>query len=156
MLCLKIAGWLANSEDPDETPQNAASHLGLHCLLRPVCPNTYSKYGKLHQNCFCLPSETGYNLKGTNSYHLDNFQKRLGVQKSKQEVTKVIFLKNCRQSTKCKQLPFLNQWKGENDGRKYFMIPTIECGQTQQGSNPQPPDHQLVAHLTASHWGLLH
>ena len=61
----------ANSIDPDETPQNAASHLGLHCLpliqqfldttsgselywfkfqniyakeLR--CPNTYGKYGK--------------------------------------------------------------------------------------------------------------
>ena len=30
---------------PDETPLSAASHLGLHCLLRPVCPNTYSKYG---------------------------------------------------------------------------------------------------------------
>ena len=24
---------LANSEDPDEMPQNAASHQGLHCLL---------------------------------------------------------------------------------------------------------------------------
>ena len=22
-----------------------ASHLGLYCLLRPVCPNTYGKYG---------------------------------------------------------------------------------------------------------------
>ena len=21
------------------------SHLGLHCLLRPFCPNTYGKYG---------------------------------------------------------------------------------------------------------------
>ena len=28
----------------DETPLFVASHLGLHCLLRPVCPNTYSKY----------------------------------------------------------------------------------------------------------------
>ena len=36
---------MANSVDPDETPCSAASHLGLHCLLRPVCPNTYSKYG---------------------------------------------------------------------------------------------------------------
>ena len=25
---------LANSEDPDEMPQNVAFHLGLHCLLR--------------------------------------------------------------------------------------------------------------------------
>ena len=45
MLCLKIAGWVANSVDPDETPRSAASHLGLYCLLRPVCPNTYGKYG---------------------------------------------------------------------------------------------------------------
>ena len=45
MLCLKIAGWVANSVDPDETPRSAASHLGLNCLLRPVCPNTYGKYG---------------------------------------------------------------------------------------------------------------
>ena len=36
---------MANSEDPDETLHSATSHLGLHCLLRPVCPNTYSKYG---------------------------------------------------------------------------------------------------------------
>ena len=45
MLCLKIAGWVANSVDPDETPRSAASHLGLYCLLRPVCLNTYGKYG---------------------------------------------------------------------------------------------------------------
>ena len=45
MLCLKIAGWVANSVDPDETPRSAASHLGLHCLLRPVFLNTYIKYG---------------------------------------------------------------------------------------------------------------
>ena len=45
MLCLKIAGWVANSVDPDETPRSAASHLGLYCLLKPVCPNTYGKYG---------------------------------------------------------------------------------------------------------------
>ena len=29
---------MANSVDPDEMPHSAASHLGLHCLLRPVCP----------------------------------------------------------------------------------------------------------------------
>ena len=38
---------MANSVDPDETPRSAASHLGLYCLLRPVCPNTYGKYGIL-------------------------------------------------------------------------------------------------------------
>ena len=37
---------MANSVDPDETPHPAASHLGLYCLLRPVCPNIYGKYGK--------------------------------------------------------------------------------------------------------------
>ena len=38
---------MANSVDPDERPHFAASHLGLNCLLRPVCPNTYGKYGIL-------------------------------------------------------------------------------------------------------------
>ena len=36
---------MANIVDPDEMQHTAASHLVLHCLLRPVCPNTYSKYG---------------------------------------------------------------------------------------------------------------
>ena len=43
MLCLKIAGGVANSVDPDVTPHFAASYLVLYCLLRPVCPNTYGK-----------------------------------------------------------------------------------------------------------------
>ena len=42
ILWLKIAGWVANSVDPDETLHSAASHLGLHCLLSPVC--IYPKY----------------------------------------------------------------------------------------------------------------
>ena len=41
MMCLKIAGWVANSVDPDETPHSAASHLGLNCLFRAVCLKTY-------------------------------------------------------------------------------------------------------------------
>ena len=48
MLCLKIAGGVVNSVDPDEMPLSAASHLGLHCLLRPVCLNTY---GKIPKSC---------------------------------------------------------------------------------------------------------
>ncbi|KAH3873345.1 hypothetical protein DPMN_036579 [Dreissena polymorpha] len=28
---------LANSVDPDETPHDAASHLGLRCLLKGIC-----------------------------------------------------------------------------------------------------------------------
>ena len=36
---------MANSVDPDQTPRSREYDLGLHCLLRPVCPNTYGKYG---------------------------------------------------------------------------------------------------------------
>ena len=36
---------MANSVDPDQMLQNAASDLGLHCLLRPVCPNMKGYYG---------------------------------------------------------------------------------------------------------------
>ena len=32
----KDADGMANSVDPDQT----AFDLGLHCLLRPICPNT--------------------------------------------------------------------------------------------------------------------
>ena len=43
---------MANSGDLDETPHSAASHVGLHCLLRHVCPNSYkSKYDR-----FVLPN----------------------------------------------------------------------------------------------------
>ena len=45
LVCLKIAGWVANSIEPDEMLCSAASNLGLHVLLRPVCLKTYSKYG---------------------------------------------------------------------------------------------------------------
>ena len=30
---------MAKSVDPDETLQNTASDLGLHCLQRPICPD---------------------------------------------------------------------------------------------------------------------
>ena len=43
LVCRHLTGWVANSEDPDEMPHFSASHLGLHCLLRTVWPNTYSK-----------------------------------------------------------------------------------------------------------------
>ena len=32
----KIVGFVANSVDPDQMPENAASDLGLHGLRRPV------------------------------------------------------------------------------------------------------------------------
>ena len=37
---------MANRVDPDQTPHSAVSDLGLHVLLRSVCPNTSSIYGK--------------------------------------------------------------------------------------------------------------
>ena len=40
---LLIAACMANSVDPDQT-HSAASDLGLHCLQRPICPNTWSYY----------------------------------------------------------------------------------------------------------------
>ena len=70
-LCLKIVGWVTNSVDTDEMPHSAASHLDIHCLLRPVCPNTYGKYGaygmlsnmsKMHRfrsSCTCAEYQSG-------------------------------------------------------------------------------------------------
>ena len=37
---LNIAVCMANSVDPDQMPHSAASDQGLHCLQRPICPNT--------------------------------------------------------------------------------------------------------------------
>ena len=36
---------MANSVGPDQTLHSAASDLGLHCLQRPICPNTLGYYG---------------------------------------------------------------------------------------------------------------
>ena len=36
---------MSDSLDPDQMPHSAASDLGLHCLLKPVCPNTWDYYG---------------------------------------------------------------------------------------------------------------
>ena len=43
---------MANSVDPDQMPHFVASDLGLHCLPRPICPNTLSECGSLF---VCLP-----------------------------------------------------------------------------------------------------
>ena len=55
LMCLKIAGWVANSVDPDET-------LGLHCLLRPVCLNTYDKYSSKYWREWMDTSSTSHEL----------------------------------------------------------------------------------------------
>ena len=36
----KDADGMANSIDPDQLLLQKQSGLGLHCLLRPICPNT--------------------------------------------------------------------------------------------------------------------
>ena len=47
MLSIQFAILVVNNVDPDEMLHSAASHLDLHCLLRLICPNIYSKNGKL-------------------------------------------------------------------------------------------------------------
>ena len=37
----------ANSVDPDQMPHSATSDLGLHCLQRPICPNSQGHYSIL-------------------------------------------------------------------------------------------------------------
>ena len=68
------AGWEPNSADPDQTLHSAASDLGLHCLLKNVCPNTWAKsfiyiytlyaYASLHADCE-IPSHGIYNVQTT-------------------------------------------------------------------------------------------
>ena len=38
---------MANNVDPDQMPHSAVSDQGLHCLHRPICPNTEDYYGIL-------------------------------------------------------------------------------------------------------------
>ena len=40
---LKIAGWMANSVGPGQMLYFVVSDMGLHCLLRHVCPDTKGK-----------------------------------------------------------------------------------------------------------------
>ena len=44
------AGWLTNSVDSDQMLCSTASDQGLHCLIRPFCPNTYGYYGRSSMN----------------------------------------------------------------------------------------------------------
>ena len=53
MLCLKIAGRMANSVDP------AGESHGLHCLLRPICPNTCIKSVRLFKAIDTAPYKRG-------------------------------------------------------------------------------------------------
>ena len=66
--CLKLLDeW--QTVDTDEMPRSVASHLGLHSLLRPVCPNTYGKYGISGLDtpfswCSANVTETGLQFRG--------------------------------------------------------------------------------------------
>ena len=52
---------MANSVDSDLTPRSAASDQGLHCLQRPICPNTLVYYGmySLCRDLHCSFNDTG-------------------------------------------------------------------------------------------------
>ena len=39
------AGWVDNSENHDQMQPSAMFDLGLHCLLRHICPSAWDKYG---------------------------------------------------------------------------------------------------------------
>ena len=52
LVCLKLAGSMADSVDTDQMLHFAASDLGLHSLLEPVCPNTSGKYSIAMTNSF--------------------------------------------------------------------------------------------------------
>ena len=41
---LNIAGYVANSVDPDQMLHSAASDQGLYCLLMPIYPSASSYY----------------------------------------------------------------------------------------------------------------
>ena len=52
LVCLKSAGQVANSTDPDQMLHSAASDLGLHCLLRLACLNNYVGWlGEVKVSC---------------------------------------------------------------------------------------------------------
>ena len=45
LLCfIEISIFNANSVDPDQMPCSVVSDLGIHCLQRPICPNTKGYY----------------------------------------------------------------------------------------------------------------
>ena len=54
-MCINSAGWaLANSKDLDQMSHSAVFDEGLHCLIRPVCPNTKTKFNNYTPHKLCL------------------------------------------------------------------------------------------------------
>ena len=75
--CLKLAGWMANSVDLDQTPHIAASDLGLHCLHRPVCQKSYGKYmeiNRIFNHCVLRGSLLIIFASGLNLHCRTNYQ----------------------------------------------------------------------------------
>ena len=64
--CVKnIAVCMTNRVDPDQMPHSAASDLGLHCLQRPICPNTQGNFGKSCANLSKVAGENCLSRRGT-------------------------------------------------------------------------------------------
>ena len=56
---------MADSVDPDQMPLFVASDLGLHCLLRPVCPNIKGNYGIQLLHYMCALRKNNWNSSST-------------------------------------------------------------------------------------------
>ena len=66
-----------------------------------------------------------------------------GQAKSTKQLTNIVYILSPETDN------FLNQRRWENNSRKYFMISLYErMLPTQQGSSPQPPDHQADTNPT--------
>ena len=73
MLCLKLLDEWQTAE-LDEMLHSVASHLGLHCLLRPVGLNTYGKYCTIYQlhtesNHICVQPVHSHILSDSHAYY---------------------------------------------------------------------------------------
>ena len=111
---------MANSAGPDQMPHSAASDLGLRCLLKPVCPNTLGYYGISVFIGFdwaeiLRPSQPIRVMSSWSVYLTTLFPGQVWSSKQLTCICEHSFARNW-------QLPFLDQQKGENDHRKYFMI----------------------------------
>ena len=129
LMCLKIAGLVANSIDPDEMPHSAASHLGLHCLLRPVCPNTHCKYG-IHQYFWQNGTQISLFLKHSDQglYHYENMPI--------QNILKILPQKN-------------ENFQRKNSDIFHFSAQNIDCGYSLEpphwGSSNEYPQSMFLS-----------
>ena len=51
---------MENSLDPNYMPHSVASDLGLHCLLKSLCPNTWGKYDILDHERYSNVGQNSY------------------------------------------------------------------------------------------------